>query len=78
MIQGQHIVIRCHPQKRFTPMMSPSIGFNRQESGPPTGSHPRHHQKGEESYMHTVRSNKVKHEQLILSKIYPTKVVINS
>jgi hypothetical protein len=27
--------------------------------------------------MHTVRSNKAKPEKLVLSKIYPTKMVIN-
>jgi hypothetical protein len=32
----------------------------------------------EKSYLHTVRTNKAKPEQLILSKTYPTKMVINS
>jgi hypothetical protein len=31
----------------------------------------------EKNHLHTVRSNKVKPEQLILNKTYPTKVVIN-
>jgi competence protein ComGF len=34
--------------------------------------------KGQESYLHTVKSNKAKHEQLILCKTYPTKVTINN
>jgi hypothetical protein len=59
-------------------MVSPSTGSNHQESGPPTGSHPQRHWKGEESYLHTVRSNKIKLVQLILNKAYLTKVVINS
>jgi hypothetical protein len=60
------------------PMVSPSMGSNCQESGPHTGSHPQCHRKEEESYLHTVRSNKTKPGQLILSKTYPTKVAINS
>jgi hypothetical protein len=59
------------------PMVSPSTGSNHRESGPPTRSHPRHHRKGEKSYMYIVRLHKAKSEQLILSKIYPTNVVIN-
>jgi uncharacterized protein (DUF427 family) len=54
------------------------MGSSRQESGPPTGRHPRCHWKGEENYLHIVRSNKVKPEQLIRSKTYPIKVAINS
>jgi hypothetical protein len=72
-IQGQHLVLRCHPQKWPTPM-----GFNRQEFAPPTGSHPQRHRKGAENYLHTVRSNKAKFEQLILNKTYPTMMTINS
>jgi hypothetical protein len=78
MIQGQHLALRCRPHKWSTPMVSPSMGSNYQESGPPTGSHPRHHRKGEENYLYTVRLNKVKPEQLIFSKTYLTKVAINS
>jgi hypothetical protein len=59
-------------------MASPSMGFNRQESEPPTSSHPRRHRKGEKSYLHIVRSNKVRLEQLILSKTYSKKETINS
>jgi hypothetical protein len=51
---------------------------NRKESGPPTGRHPRRHRKEEENYKHIVRSNKVKPEQLILSKTYLIKMAINS
>jgi hypothetical protein len=43
-----------------------------------TGNHRRHYQKGEENYLHTVRSNKAEPEQLILSKTYVTKVAINN
>jgi hypothetical protein len=78
MIQGQHPSLRCHPQKRSTPMVPPSTGSNRQESGPPTGCHPRGHWKGEGNYLHTVRSNKAKPKQLILNKTYLIKVAINS
>jgi hypothetical protein len=59
-------------------MVSPGMWSNCQESGPLTGSHPRHHRKGEGNYLHTVRSNKAKPEQLILNKTYVTSVVINS
>jgi hypothetical protein len=31
-----------------------------------------------ESYLHTIRANKAKPKQLILSKTYPTKLVINT
>jgi hypothetical protein len=78
MIQWQHLALRCCPQKWATPTGSPSMGSNHQKSGPPTGSHPQCHQKGEENYLHTIISNKVKPEQLILSKTYSTKVTINS
>jgi hypothetical protein len=60
------------------PMVSPSMGSNRQESRPSTSSHPRCHRKGEGNYLHTVRSNKAKLEQIILSKTYSTKVAIHS
>jgi hypothetical protein len=45
----------------------------------PYRSHPQNgsRREGEKNHLHTVRSNKVKPEQLILSKTYPTKVVIN-
>jgi hypothetical protein len=33
---------------------------------------------GEKNHLHTVRPNKAKSKQLILSKTYPTKVAINS
>jgi hypothetical protein len=66
------------PLEAATPMVSPGMGSNYQESGPPTDSHTRRHRKGEGNYLHTVRSNKVKSEQLILSKTYPIKVVINN
>jgi hypothetical protein len=59
-------------------MVPSSTRSNHHESGPPTGIHPRCDRKGEETYLHTVRSNKVKPEQLILNKTYPIKVVINS
>jgi hypothetical protein len=59
-------------------MASASTRSNRQEYGHPTGSHHRYHRKEEENYLYTVGSNKVKHEQLILSKTYLTKVTINS
>jgi hypothetical protein len=78
MIKEKHLALRCHPLKRSMPMVSPSAVSNRQESGPPIGSHPRHHRKGVESYLHTLRSNKAKPEQLILNKTYPTKVAIKS
>jgi hypothetical protein len=52
--------------------------FNCQESRPPIGHHHRRHRKEEENYLHTIRSNKAKPEQLILSKTYPTKVAINN
>jgi hypothetical protein len=78
MIQGKHLALRCHPQKRSMPMVSLSTRLNRLESGPPIGSHPQHHRKEEGNYMHKVRSNKAKSVQLILSKTYPTKVAINS
>jgi hypothetical protein len=42
------------------------------------GSYPWHHRNGERNYMHTIRSNKAKREQLILNKTYPTKLVIYS
>jgi hypothetical protein len=35
-------------------MAPPNTGFNRQESGPPTGSRPRYHRKEERSYLHTI------------------------
>jgi hypothetical protein len=70
MIQGQHLALRCCPQKRPIPMGSPSTRSNSQESGPPTDSHPQCHQKGEENYLDTVKSNKEKSEQLIFSKSY--------
>jgi hypothetical protein len=69
-IQGQYLALRCHPQKRSTPMVSPSTGSNCQESEPSTSSYPRRHRKGEKNYLHTVRSNKAKPEQLIFSKTY--------
>jgi hypothetical protein len=50
------------------PMWSPSTRFNHQESGPPTDNRFQHHQKGEESYLYTINSNKAKPEQLILNK----------
>jgi hypothetical protein len=78
MIQGQHLALKCHPQKPHMPTGSLSARSNRQESGPPTGSHPQCHRKGEENYMYIVRSNKAKPNQLKLKKTYPTKVVINS
>jgi hypothetical protein len=43
-------------------MMSSSMGSNRKESEPPTGSHPRRHQKGEQNYLHKIISNKAKPE----------------
>jgi hypothetical protein len=58
-------------------MESFSMTSNYQKSGPPTGSQPRHHRKGEEN-MYTIRSNKAKSEQLIFSKTYPIKMVINN
>jgi hypothetical protein len=36
------------------PMAPPSTWANHQDSGPPIGSHPRHHQKGERSYLHMI------------------------
>jgi hypothetical protein len=54
------------------------MGSNCQESEHPTGNHLQHHRKVEENNLHTVRSNKAKLEQLILSKTYPIKVTINS
>jgi hypothetical protein len=60
------------------PIVSSSTRSNNQESGPPTGSHPRHHRKGDESYLHTIRSNKANPEQLILSKTYLINVAINN
>jgi hypothetical protein len=60
------------------PMLSPSTRSKCQESGPPIGSHPQRHQKGEESYLDTIRSNKAKSAQLILNKTYPIMVAINS
>jgi hypothetical protein len=54
MLQGQHLALRCRPQKRSTSMGSPSVGPT-VESGPPTGNRYRHHQKGEKSYLHIVR-----------------------
>jgi hypothetical protein len=53
-IHGRHHALRCHPQQQSTPMTPLSKGSNHQESGPPTGSHPRHHRKGERSYLHTI------------------------
>jgi hypothetical protein len=76
----QHLALRYkgNRQKRSTPMVSPSTGSNRQESEPPSGRHSHHHRKGGKIYLYTVRSNKAKHEQLILSKTYPINMVINS
>jgi hypothetical protein len=59
-------------------MVSPNMGSNRQESGPPTDSHHWRHRKGEGNYLYRIISNKGKREQLILSKTYPTKVAKNS
>jgi hypothetical protein len=52
-IQGQHLALRCHPQKRSTPTGSPSMGPTI-ESGPLTGKHPWHHRKGEKNYLHKL------------------------
>jgi hypothetical protein len=53
-IHGRHHALRCHPQQQSTPMVPPSTGSNRQESGSSTGSRPQHHRKGERSYLHTI------------------------
>jgi hypothetical protein len=53
MIQGQHLALRCHPQKRSTPMGSPSTDPT-VEYGPLTGNHHRHHQKEQKSYLHKL------------------------
>jgi hypothetical protein len=53
-IQGQHLALRCRPQKRSMPTVSPSTGSNHWEFGPPTGNSPRHRRKGEKNYLSTV------------------------
>jgi hypothetical protein len=50
---------------------------NHQESGPPTGTHPQHHRKGERSYLHTIipqgRAGATKAQQDL-----PVNMAINS
>jgi hypothetical protein len=53
-IQGQHLFLRCRPQKRLTPMEDPSMGSNRREFGPPIGNHHRRHRKGKKNHLHIV------------------------
>jgi hypothetical protein len=53
-IHRWHHALRHRPQQQSIPMASPSIGYNHQESGPPTGSRPRHHRKGERNYIHII------------------------
>jgi hypothetical protein len=53
-IHRRHHALRHRPQQQSMPMAPPSTGSNRQESRPPTGSHPWHHLKGEKSYLHTI------------------------
>jgi hypothetical protein len=52
-LQGQHLVLRCRPQKRSMPMRSPSTRSNRPKPGPPIDNCSRHHQKGEELTTHS-------------------------
>jgi hypothetical protein len=70
-IQGQHLTLRCCPQKRLTPTGYPSTRSNYRESEPPTGNHHRRHRKEKFYYLHMV-NQQAKPEQLILSKCYPT------
>jgi hypothetical protein len=53
-IQGQHLTLRCRPYKQSRPIRSPSMGSNRQESGPPTGNRTQNHRKREKNYLHTI------------------------
>jgi hypothetical protein len=48
----------------------------RPKFGLPTEAHHRYYQKREKDHMHKL-DNMIKSEQLILTKTYPTKVVIN-
>jgi hypothetical protein len=51
MIQGQHLTLRCRPQKRSMPSSLPA-------RGPTVMSGPFTHRKEEENYMHIVRSTR--------------------
>jgi hypothetical protein len=55
-IQGQHLILRCHSQKRSMSKGSPSTGSNHPKSGSPTGCRTRHRRKEGKYYLHTVRS----------------------